>query len=135
MSDRSLRILEIRPLIPSAKVSENMSTEEQFQNKTLRPVIKMQNSLLLVVFQNYFEQHKNRFYELSLSNRMLYIENAIQKDIKFRNSLTGIIIGQFTTEEYTLYIKSSSALNKRMMQMVTERIKDQLQYFETSVLL
>ncbi|NKI24988.1 glyoxalase [Arenibacter sp. 6A1] len=135
MSDRSLRILEIRPLIPSAKVSENMSIEEQFQNKTLRPVLKMQNSLLLVVFKNYIEKHKNRYYELNLSKRMLYIENAIQKDIKFRNSLKGIIIGQFTTEEYALYTKSSSALNKRMMQMVTERIKDQLQYFETSVLL
>ena len=31
---------------------------------------------------------------------MLYIENAIQKDINFRNSLKGMIIGQFTIEEY-----------------------------------
>ena len=45
----------------------------------------------------------------------VYIENAIHKDMKFRNSLKGMIIGQFTVEEYDRYIENSSALNKRMM--------------------
>ena len=65
---------------------------------------------------------------------MEYIENAIQKDIKFRNSTKGIIIGLFTLEEYQLYIENSSALNKRMMNLVIERLKDQVQFFETAVL-
>tara|TARA_R110000868_G_scaffold36074_4_gene128481 strand:- start:19489 stop:19935 length:447 start_codon:yes stop_codon:yes gene_type:complete len=134
MSDRSHSLLEIRPIIPSAKVTENMSSDERFQNKTLRPVIKMQNELLLLVFQNYIAKHKNSFYELGLPKRLFFIENAIQKDIKFRNSLKGIIIGQFTTEEYVLYIQNSSSLNKRMMQMVVERLKDQVQFFENSAL-
>ena len=125
MSDRSHSLLEIRPIIPSAKVTENMSSDERFQNKTLRPVIKM---------QNYIAKHKNSFYELGLPKRLFFIENAIQKDIKFRNSLKGIIIGQFTTEEYVLYIQNSSSLNKRMMQMVVERLKDQVQFFENSAL-
>ena len=134
MSDRSHSLLEIRPIIPSAKVTENMSSDERFQNQTLRPVIKMQNSLLLLVFQNYITKHKNSFYELGMNKRLIFIENAIQKDIKFRNSLKGIIIGQFTTEEYELYILNSSSLNKRMMQMVIERIKDQVQFFEKASL-
>ena len=65
---------------------------------------------------------------------MLYIENSIYKDIKFRNSLKGMIIGQFTVEEYEGYIKNSSALNKRMMHMVIERIKSQMQVFEIPTL-
>tara|TARA_R110002050_G_scaffold136014_3_gene259185 strand:+ start:5866 stop:6255 length:390 start_codon:yes stop_codon:yes gene_type:complete len=126
--------LEIRPIIPSAKVTENMSSDERFQNQTLRPVIKMQNALLLLVFQNYIAKHKNSFYGLGQNKRLIFIENAIQKDIKFRNSLKGIIIGQFTAEEYELYILNSSSLNKRMMQMVIERIKDQVQFFEKASL-
>jgi hypothetical protein len=126
--------LEIRPNIPSAKVTENMGSDERFQNQTLRPVIKMQNPLLLLVFQNYISKHKNSFYELGMHKRLIFIENAIQKDIKFRNSLKGMIIGQFTTEEYALYILNSSSLNKRMMQMVIERIKDQVQFFEKASL-
>lgn len=135
MSDRSHGLLQIRPQILTAKVNPNMSFEEQFQNKSLRPIIKLQNELLLAVFQNYITKHKNRYYELSLENRLAYIENAIQKDIKFRNSLKGIIIGQFTVEEYETYLKSSSALNKRMMNMVIERIKGQIQIFEEPVLI
>ena len=50
--------------------------------------------------------------------------------MKFRNSLKGIIIGQFTLEEYELYILNSSALNKRMMQIVKERIKSNIQLLE-----
>jgi len=53
------------------------------------------------------------------------------KDQKFRNSVKGMIIGQFTVEEYQQYYRNSSALNKRMMNMVIERLKDQVQLFAT----
>ena len=58
---------------------------------------------------------------------MAYIENVIQRDIKFRNSLKGIIIGLFTVEEYKEYIQNSSNINKRMMNMLIERLKSQVQ--------
>lgn len=134
MSDRSPNLLQIRPQILSAKVNSAMSFDEQFQNRTLRPIIKLQNQLLVAAFQNYISKHKNKYYELSLENQLGYIENAIQKDIKFRNSLKGMIIGQYTVEEYEIYIKNSSALNKRMMNMVINRLKDQVQIFEVPAL-
>ena len=134
MNQRSADLLNIRPEIPNAKVTPDMSKDERFQNETLRPIIKFQNPLLLEAFKNYVIKHKNAFYELSIQKRLDYIENAIQKDIKFRNSLKGMVIGQFTDEEYKCYIQNSSALNKRMMSMVVERLKDQIQTFEISVL-
>ncbi len=134
MSDRSQDLLAIRPLIPSAKISEHMSKEEHFQNATLRPIIKLQNNLLLAAFGNYIGKHKNRFYELNVTKRLEYLENAVQKDIKFRNALKGMILGQCTLEEYTRYTQNSSALNKRMMHMVIKRLKDQIQYFEQPML-
>lgn len=130
MNDRSQKLIQIRPLIPSAKILPNMSPEERFQNETLRPIIKLQNDLLLASFQNYIVKTKNAFYELKLEKRMDYMTNAIQKDIKFRNSLKGMIIGQLTLEEYDTYIQNSSALNKRMMNMVIKRLQDQIQFFE-----
>ncbi len=134
MSDRSNKLLRIRPEIPSARVTEDMGEEEKFQNGTLRPIIKLQNPLLVAAFRNYIVKHKNSFYQLTLEKRFEYIGNAVQKDIKFRNSLKGVVIGQFTLEEYGNYIKNSSALNKRMMNMVIERLKDQIQLFEDRVL-
>lgn len=134
MNQRSADLLSFRPEIPNAKITPDMSEDEQFQNGTLRPIIKFQNPLLIEAFKNYIIKHKNSFCELNIEKRMDYIENAIQKDIKFRNSLKGMVIGQFTIEEYTTYIQNSSALNKRMMNMVVERLKDQVQAFETVIL-
>lgn len=130
METRDSMLLDIRPEIPSAKITPNMSAEECFQNKTLRPVIKLQNDILLAAFKNYVNKHKNVFYDLNVAKKLDYIENAIHKDMKFRNSLKGIIMGQFTLDEFEIYIQNSSALNKRMMDIVKERLKDNLLYFE-----
>ncbi|GAA3518337.1 hypothetical protein GCM10022393_35570 [Aquimarina addita] len=130
MENRKSKLLAIRPQILSARVSENMSFDEQFQNKTIRPIIKLQDELLTEIFKNYIKKRKNTFYDLSLEQRLLYIENAIQKDMKFRNSLKGMVIGHFTVSEYLLYIKNSSALNKRMMNIVKERLQSNIQLLD-----
>ncbi|MGS2741730.1 glyoxalase [Sinomicrobium sp. M5D2P17] len=133
MDNRTKDLLRIRPEIPNALVYEEMSSDERFQNATIRPVIKLQRELLVEAFRNYANKHKGMFYTLSLEKRLVYIENAIHKDIKFRNSLKGMIIGQFTVEEYLTYIENSSALNKRMMNMVIETIKDRVQLLEVGM--
>ncbi len=131
MKDRDQSLLELRPQIESAVVNASTLPDEQFQNRTLRPVILLQNDLLLEAFRNYVQKHKNVFYEMSIEKRMGYIENSIQKDIKFRNSLKGMVIGQFTIEEYNYYITNSSALNKRMMNLVKERLQSNLQLLDS----
>lgn len=130
MSSRSEKLLQQRPQIPSSKIHDNMSREEYFQNAVLRPVLKLQNELFIAVYMNYIRKHKNVFHDLSLPKKMQYIENSVQRDVKFRNNLKGIILGQLTVEEFEVYADNSSALNKRMMNLLIERLKDQIQLFE-----
>lgn len=111
-------------------VSAQSSAEEIFQNQTLRPILKLQNDLFLAVFANQISKHKNDFYKFSVEKKLLYIENVIQKDIKFRNSLKGMVISLFSLEEYAEYIQNSSNINKRMMNMLIDRLKSQVQLFE-----
>lgn len=129
MTNRTKDLVQMRPIIPSALIYKSMSSEERFQNATLRPLLVLQNELLIEVFKNYIAKHKNVFNELHLPKQLDYIENAIHKDMKFRNSIKGMIIGQFTVEEYGIYIQNSSALNKRMMNLVKERLISQIQLF------
>lgn len=130
MTQRDEYLSSLRPEIPSAKVTANMSSDEQFQNKTLRPIAKLQDQLLVEVFKNYIFKHKNTFYGFSIEKRIQFIENAVQRDIKFRNGLKGIIIGHFTIDEYEIYIQNSSSLNKRMMNIVKERLINNIQLLE-----
>lgn len=130
METRDHHLLSQRPRIPQADVFETTCPDERFQNQTLRPVIKLQNDLLVEAFRNYAHKHKDVFFGLSPAKKLDYIEHAIQRDIKFRNALKGMVIGLFTIEEYLTYIKNSSALNKRMMHLVCERIKSNVQLLE-----
>lgn len=129
MNNRDFYIIENRGEALGV-VNEQSSKEEKFQNLTIRPILKLQNDLFIDVFKNYLSKHKNDFYSYSVEKKMLFIENAIQKDIKFRNSLKGMVIGLFTIDEYAEYIQNSSNLNKRMMNMLIERLKSNVQIFE-----
>jgi len=129
MKTKDETILEIRGA-SIGTIFENSSAEEKFQNQTLRPILKFQNDLFLEVFKNYATKQKGVFFTLNPDKKMQYIENVIQKDIKFRNSLKGIIIGLFTISEYKDYIQNSSNLNKRMMNLLIERLKSQVQLLE-----
>ncbi len=128
-TERDAQLIALRPELPRARVSDDMSADERFQNATLRPIAKYQHDLLVDVFKNYIVKRKNVFYGLKADKRIDYIENAVNRDQKFRNLLKGIITGHFTLAEYQTYIKNSSALNKRMMNIVRERLISSIQVF------
>lgn len=105
------------------------SDEENFQNQTLRPILKIQNDLLLAVFSNYINSSKIDFNQFKNEKKIEFITQSLQKDIPLRNNFKGLIIGFFTQEEFGTYKLNASNLNKRMMTMLIERLKSQLEYF------
>jgi hypothetical protein len=132
MNGRHNELLKIRPKIKKVKDFPNMSDDERFQNETIRPILKLQNPLFILVFRNYIEKRKRVFYDLSLDKKMIYVESSIVKDQNFHNSLKGIIIGHFTEAEYRQYILHFSSLNKRMMNMLIKRLQNQIEVFDLS---
>jgi hypothetical protein len=132
MNQRDIFIKEIRGE-SLGNINNQSSSDELFQNEVLRPILKLQNDLFIASFLNYISKYKRDFYSKTVENKLAVIENAIQKDIKFRNALKGMIIGLFTTDEYELYIQNSSSLNKRMMNLLIERLKSQVQLFDVEV--
>lgn len=128
METRDLSLLQIRG--GAIGNTLNASPEEIFQNQTIRPILKLQNDLFVEAFRNYVDKYKGDFYNYPAQKKLSFIDNAIHKDIKFRNALKGMVIAMFTIDEYHAYIKNSSNLNKRMMNMVIERLQSQAQLFE-----
>lgn len=110
-------------------VTTQSTTEESFQNEVLRPILKLQNDLFVASFSHYINKNKADFHNYSINKKESVIENAIQKDTKFRNLLKGMIVGLFTMEEYSAYANNTSNINKRMMSMLLERLKSQVQLF------
>ncbi|MGV3459589.1 MAG: glyoxalase [Flavobacterium sp.] len=126
MNTRDEALLELRGGA-IGEIFPQSSKDEIFQNKTLRPILKLQNDMFIESFLNYVNKSKSDFYNMSTEKKMAFIDNAIHKDIKFRNALKGMVMAMFTVEEFREYIQNSSDLNKRMMNMLIERLKDQVQ--------
>lgn len=118
--------ITIRPEISSALVHSEMSIQEQFQNQTLRPIIKLQHDLLITVFKHFFAKNKNKFFELPSEKRKEYLDTILLKNVNFQQQLKGMIIGFFTVEEYEVYLNEFSELNKRMITMIKERVLNTL---------
>jgi hypothetical protein len=126
MNDRKNILLKIRPEIKKNKLFTNISEEEIFQNKTLRPILKFQNNLLIELFLNYIEKNKNLFFEISTELKDKFIEDIITKDQKFKALIKGLVIGYFTMDEFKFYILKSNSINKRLYSLVLIRLKDQI---------
>ncbi len=97
-------LLEIRPSINAT--TEKANPLEQFQNETLRPILKFQHDLLMQVMQHYFEKRKGEFFKTDEKKRPQYVEDAIRKDLRFKSLLQGLIIGFFSESEFHFLVKT-----------------------------
>ncbi|NRB51784.1 MAG: glyoxalase [Saprospiraceae bacterium] len=119
-------IKSIRPDIPSITEQHAASAAEQFQNKTLRPILKLQNDLLVALFQDYITLRKGKFHTLSHQGKAQFIKNSLQKDQKFKHLLLGCILGHFTPSEYTVYQTHKAEISRRITTLLIQRLQDQL---------
>ena len=117
--------LDLRPIIKT-KEFEKSTDEEKFQTLTLRPILKLQNDLLLGLFKNHITESKIMYYSLSPENKVLFIENSLQKNIVLKNKLIGVTLGMLTIEELAVYSADTNLYNKRIMSLLIERIRSQI---------
>ena len=116
--------LTIRPILTYE--IEAQTDIEKFQNAVLRPILKMQNDLLIQIFKHYCEKRKGIFDKLSEKDKSIYIEQAVKMDMKFKHYLEGIITGLFTLEEYNKFMENEDELTKRMINMMVQRLQSQV---------
>ena len=106
---------------------ETTTETESFQNHTLRPVLKLQNEIFLMLFRDYAMRKTSDFDTLKKEKKILFIDQSLQKDNALRNTFIGMTIGMLTPEEMKIYLSDTKALNKRIISMLMERIKSQVE--------
>ena len=114
-----------RPVLEDL-IKDNMSALELFQNQTLRTVIKMQHDLLIASFNTYKAKRKIDFSSLTDQKKRNKTKAIFVKDINYKNLTLGFIIGAFSLEEFSYYSLNASELNKRIIQIVIQRVQDSL---------
>jgi hypothetical protein len=115
-----------RPVLKNL-IQENTTEIEKFQNTVLRPIIKMQHNIIILFFKHCLVNRKIAIQELSEKELLAIISTFFGKDNKFKNQLLGLVVGQFYEEEFQFYLKLYSEMNRRIVQIITQRLSDSTQ--------
>jgi hypothetical protein len=108
-----------RPLLVLKKAD---SLEENFQNETLRPILKLQNDLIITLAQEFLKHRNVSWEKIKEKDPLQWLNLNIKRDIPFKNLMIGMVIGQFNGEELEKYLTFQKEMNKRIINMMTERI-------------
>lgn len=96
---------------------------EQFQNEVLRPILKFQNDVFVAYIRAYVG---DVIWPTRTAALEEFIKTRLQKDLALRNTCLGITVGLLTNEELSFYFQHKTELNKRIIQMLCQRLVDQL---------
>lgn len=125
MDNRDKAIKEVRPLLKFDV--EPVTLTEKFQNSVLRPILKLQNNLLLKTFQQYIKKRKGVFNTMDTIHKNRYIEQSLKSDTRLKQFSIGLIVGLFTLEELDLYIGNENEINRRINTMLIQRLQSQVE--------
>lgn len=120
----------IRPIIEGISDKKGISISEEFQNRTLRPIIKLQHALIIKMFKQYAVMRKNNLNVISDEKIIEFIDNSLSKDLQLKNQFIGIVIGHFTIQEYQKYSEIKSDIHKRILNIIKKRLIDSLREFQ-----
>lgn len=107
-----------KALRPNISTEPSESPAEKFQNEVLRPILKLQHTVLIQVFSQIMPPFKSKEW----TEQKQQITDKIQKDPHLSALLSGIILGMMTPEELTEYGENTKEYARRMKSMLLQRV-------------
>ncbi len=123
---RQEKLTNLRPEIPKAQITKGISEMEEFQNTALRQIIKFQHEVILLIFANYARKIHKDWGSLSNEKKERFIDSVMSKNQQLKNQYIGVIMGLMSIEEVQFYQSNSSEINRRITQIIKQRIQTNL---------
>ena len=119
-------LLALRPHIAAEPVpADEPPTVGHFLHATLRPVLKLQNALLLTAVADFTLDHHIPLAKASPVDQQRQLAELLARNTKLRYTLLGLVTGLFTSEEYAYYRQHRPELNRRLLELAQRRVLDQ----------
>ena len=121
--ERDLIIGQILPEIFFQE--ENILEIEHFQNLVLRKILKFQNDLILKLFYQFVTDFRVDLNSLNSFGKRKKISELLKTNIQLKQTMLGVVLGLFTQENLDFYAIHKKELNKRIVNLLIERISSQ----------
>lgn len=115
----------LRPAVATETAAAPAATPGDFLHATLRPILKLQNPLLLAVVADFVRDHHVPLPSADPADRLRLLAELLGRNTKLRYTVVGLITGQFTTAEMAFYRQHRPELNRRLLELATRRVQDQ----------
>ena len=126
INSRDQFLMKGRPEIPFIQNTTKTLDIEVFQNKVLRPILKLQNTIFVSVFLDELRRKKQDFTTFNSEDKYKAIQRHLNTNSSLKQRFLGIVMGLFTNTEMDFYQRHMSAINKRIFSMLKIRLEDQL---------
>lgn len=125
-ADRDAALLTSRPLVETAFLPPTADgpTVGDFLHRTLRPVLKLQNELLLLLVADFIQEHHIPFLAASEVEQQRVVAELLTRNVKLRYLLVGTVVGLFTQNELAFYRPNRAELNRRLLELASRRVQD-----------
>ncbi|UOG74495.1 hypothetical protein MTX78_20535 [Hymenobacter tibetensis] len=118
-------LLALRPVVDTAPASGD-ATSGDFLHHTLRPVLKLQNELLLAVVADFVRDHHVPLATASAVDQQRLLTELLTRNVKLRYTVIGLVSGLFTSAELEFYRQHRAELNRRLLELAVRRVQDQV---------
>jgi hypothetical protein len=124
MTSRDSPLLALRPTVdatPEAATSE----VEAFLHRTLRPVLKMQNPVVLQLVARDLAKRVPGFSRFAVDDQRERLTTLLRSDSRLKQVLLGVVYGALTENELTFALSHEAEVRRRILALLTERVLSQ----------
>jgi hypothetical protein len=115
----------MRPVLNITNSGKKTEVEE-FQNSVLRPLLKLRNDELIKDFKVHGLKNHKQFEQLGDEDKKNLIFELLKKKTKLFVLLNTYIMSEFTDQESKFYLEHKKELNKRLKEMMGQRLGSNL---------
>lgn len=126
LTARDTALLALRPTVAADLPTEPEATVGDFQHRTLRPVLKLQNEVLLRAVAGFLRDHHVPFAAALPELQTRQLTELLSRNVKLRYTIIGLITALFTEAEAAFYDQHRAELNRRLLELAQRRALDQL---------
>jgi catechol 2,3-dioxygenase-like lactoylglutathione lyase family enzyme len=99
---------------------------EQFQNETLRPILKLLNPTILRLVAARLARYGVGFADMDRVDQRDRLRNLMTEDNRLKQTLLGMVVGHFTEDELSAYLAHKDEVRRRCVPMLLARAQDQI---------
>ena len=126
LSTRDVALIALRPYVEAELTTAPDATAGDFLHRTLRPVLKLQNEVLLQTVADFLRDHHVPFRAASPPDQVRLVAELLGRNVKLRYTVVGLVVGLLTATELVFYRQHRSESNRRLLELATRRVQDQV---------